>query len=200
VNVIKNSDYFTVKDVVCKGVINGNKKKIDKELVKFIGKNIFDINEKRKILIDDIWIIKAVLSKKYPDTIVVKIYEKKPLFAYKKKNKCYQYVSSGDSIRISCRKHKDINIFVLTSNDVLKNFSEIVSGKNFKGSKIRLHRSYFEILKDNFRLYCSYDKNVFDKNFEIFNKGIKQRYKKIKYVDLRVDGKIYVDGVSNEAG
>ncbi len=199
VNKIKNSNYFTVKTVVCKGVVNANQAEVDKVVNKFIGKNIFSINEKTRVLIDDIWIRKAIISKKFPNKLIVKIYEKKPLFVFKKRGRCYQYISGGDMIRISCKKRK-INIYDLADNDILNDFSYIFQKNNINFGEIKLHRSYFEIKNKDLSFLCPYNDGVFKRNFDVFQKAIRKRYKQIKYVDLRVKGKIYVDGVLHETG
>ena len=199
IRYVKSTDYFNIKTIVCKGVVNSNQSSIDKVVKRYIGKNIFTVNDKTRVLIDDVWISKAIISKKLPDKLVVKIYEKKPLFIYKKNNRCYKYLSGGDTIRVSCKKNK-ADIIDMTKGKILDDFSNIYNKELFYSDKIKLHRSYFEVIKKDFKILCSYEGDVFKRNFNIFQSAIKSRYKNINYVDLRVNGKIYVDGVLHEAG
>ncbi len=200
INKIKNSEYFVIKSIRINGVYNSDKKKIDKEIKKFIGKNIFKINFNKPFYIDDKWVEKIRISRNLPDKLVINIFEKKSSFIFKQAGRCYHYIIGGDKIRTSCKKY-DVLVSGRVDSESLDKFAKIYSKylKN-QNAKITLYPSYFKIVNNNFLIKTPYDEKTFATNKYYFENAIEKRYSEIEYVDLRVKGKIYVSGVIDEAG
>lgn len=197
---MRTSDYFVIKNVRLDGVYHSNQKKVDKVAKGFVGMNLFDVDLKKPVWIDDQWVEKVNISRQFPDKLLISIYEKKSAFVYRRKGRCYYYISTGVRIKTSC---KNYNVDVIGAVDLgyLDAYASILSSnRTLNDSKVKMYRSYFSLNKDGYSIKYSYDKDIFAQNKHYFESGIKDRYSKIANVDLRVDGKIYVSGVLNEAG
>jgi hypothetical protein len=196
---LKNSDYFIVKKVRVNGIYNSDKNKINKIAKRFIGKNIFEINLNRSFLIDDIWIEKIRISRKLPNKINMDIFEKKSSFVFRQGRNCYHYIHGGEKIKTKCN-NPSIVLKGKIYTDYFDEFTKIYNQYNLKNNKINLYPSYFKIIKNEYAIKCSYNLDIFKKNFYYFENAIMNNYKKIDLVDLRIKGKIFINGVINEAG
>ncbi len=58
---------------------------------------------------------------------------------------------------------------------------------------------HFELVVDGVLYKCGYDEGITDM-FRIYNSRISGRYARVDYVDMRLRGKIYVNGVKNVSG
>jgi cell division protein FtsQ len=195
VNRFLHSKYFDVKKVNLVGVVNSDVKNLDKICKNFIGKNIFGIDKEllESKEIDDIWIEKIEIKKHYPSEVNFYVYEKKVLYYFNRNNQTYSYLSDGSIIRAD----HTTNIYVYGKyfEDSLKSF--VGFSKNpliQKADKVILNDSHIKINIDDMFIKSGYDIASFNKSLRYFE-NIKKRYKKINYVDLRLNGKIYINGV-----
>jgi len=195
VNNILHSTYFDVKTVNLVGVVNSNVGNLDKLCKSFIGKNIFGINEKllKERELDDIWIEKIEIKKRYPSTIDFYVYEKKVLYYFNRNGKTYSYLSDGSIIRAD--HTSNIYVYGKYFEDSLKNFVGFSKNSIIKNAnKVVLTDSHIEIDLGDMVIKAGYDIATFNKGFRYFD-YIKNRYSKINYVDMRLQRKIYVNGV-----
>ncbi|MGC8769135.1 MAG: cell division protein FtsQ/DivIB [Calditerrivibrio sp.] len=197
IKLFKESKFFTVNTVQINGVVNANIKKIMPQTKDFKGKHIFQIDSGLEGVLDDPWIKKASIKKIYPDKLEIDIYERKTVMKIKSKNNCYFYSIEGDLIGTDCGNVKVYDNTNL-NNDKLFVVAEIVKYLNYRFTSIVINNSHFVINRDDHQILVSYDMDEFKKSLR-YAEGLATLYKKINYIDLRVPGKIFINGVKNEA-
>lgn len=197
---VKHSEYFVIKNVRINGVVHSNRKKVDAAVKQFVGKNMFDRKLNEPVWIDDQWVEKVEIERSFPDKLVINIYEKKSVFVYRQKGKCYHHVPGSERIRTKCEADM-VKVSNKTRVGMLDAYAVLYAKSPYlKDKNVTLYPSYFHVDQDGYGIKCSYEANTFADNLHIFTAGLQERYKKIDSVDLRVNGKIYVSGVQNEAG
>jgi len=197
ISSIKRSTFFMVTEVVVLGVMNSDKDELNSLANEFIGRNIFDDNIPLMLKTEDQWIQKISASRVLPNKINIMIYEEKELFKYRVASNCYSYTANGYSLESECDSVTYKSNKVL-ANGVANSFKDILANnESLRSKNIVLNDFQFRIYEGNKIILGSYDKSIFEKNYNIYNNTIKQRYKSIAYVNLSIADRVYVKGVRN---
>jgi len=196
-----NNKFFKIQKIIITDNFLIEKNHIYKKLEKIYNKNIFFI--KRKDLEDSLknidFLEKIEVKKKYPNTVIVKIFETKPLgFLYKDNVK---YLLDSSSNLILLQKHVNFerlpNIFGEGAEKDLVNFLNRLKINNFPKKEIK-NMYYFQIERWDLQLLndkiIKFPHKVTDK---IIKKSIdllnRKDFENYNIIDLRVDGKIIVE-------
>lgn len=196
VGKLKQTQVFTIKSVEVKGVINADREAIKEIGAKFIGLNLFDSRLKETIISKDPWVQKIQASKVLPNKVNLIVYEEKALFGFKNNNnRCFVFTGSGKEMPIQCN-----NINIIAKNkihiDNAMKFAVILEKMPELRTKNIVLKDYsFEVTTDEGIMHCPYNYDLLQYNLALYNDRIKARYKKIEYVDLTIDKRIYVKGV-----
>ena len=199
--ISENNNFFEIQKIIIIDNFLIEKNHIYKKLEKIHNKNIFFI--KRKDLEDSLknidFLEKIEVKKKYPNTVIVKIFETKPIgFIYKNNVK---YLLDSSSNLILLQKHMNIgrlpNIFGDGAEEDLVNFLNRLETNNFPKKEIK-NMYYFQIERWDLQLLndkiIKFPHKVTDK---IIKKSIdllnRKDFENYNIIDLRVDGKIIVE-------
>ena len=196
-----DSSFFKLKNIIIKNNLLINKDDVKKNLKKIYDRNIFLI--KRKDIEESLqnvnFLEKIEVKKKYPDTIVINIFETKPVgIIFKNKSK-YLLDDSSNLIEIDDKE----NFYELPhikgkgAEKNFVNFLEHLGNNNFKTENIKNYQ-YFKIGRWDLELLddtiIKFPKNLTNK---IIIKTIKlldrKDFENYKVIDLRIDGKIIVE-------
>lgn len=194
------SSYFAVKTISVQGVLHADGKKIEGIVRKMAGKNIFDIRQELLRDVDDPWVERLEVRKIFPETIKVIVYEQRPIADVVRGNKCFSATAAGNFIPKKCDGELvTIKKGVSQENviEFLKIYDELDA---VRGKKIVLHPLHFSIFENNTEILSAYSKGNFEEQYKIYSSRLKKRYSEVKYSDLRIPGKIYVEGVLNASG
>ncbi|KAA0257863.1 FtsQ-type POTRA domain-containing protein [Deferribacter autotrophicus] len=197
INHFINSSIFNIKNIEIVGTVNSNQKLLKNYFKKFLGKNIFKVKGDG-VLTEDVWVEKYEIVKKFPSTLQVKIYEKRPVIKFSKRGKCYIKTADNSLIKSNCN---NVNVFVMTNidNDYFNEFIKIYRELN-NNLKFYLYSSYFVAKQSEIEIIGYYDSSSFLGNYRYFEKIAETLYEKIDYADLRISERIYVSGVKRERG
>ena len=199
VKMTGSSKYFLVKTVNVQGVIRTDRAKVDAFARSLAGKNMFDLDENRLHRIDDIWVEKIKIKKIFPDTLKVTIFEERPIAAVRMGKECYIAAASGTLVPDKCTGGETV-MYRGTDKEQLVSFLKIYDKTpEMHGSRALLKPMHFELVVDGVLYKCGYDESVTDM-FRIYNSRISGKYARVDYVDMRLRGKIYVNGVKNVSG
>ncbi len=188
------SDFFIVKNIQIEGNYNLVKDDIVKKLDNIKGDSLFYINASRLegIIEDDIRVESAKISRKFPDTIKIKIEERKPI-AIVYSNGNYFYVDEGLNLFALYKEIKDTGVPIINipKEDEIEEFKSMLKtlrdtqfyntiSEIYKGDKM-----YILTLLDGTNVYI--DKNVSLKKYNIAYKIYVDESvnKDIEYIDLR---------------
>lgn len=188
------SDFFIVKNIQIDGNYNLVKDDIVKKLDNIKGDSLFYINASRLegIIEDDIRVESAKISRKFPDTIKIKIEERKPI-AIVYSNGNYFYVDEGLNLFALYKEIKDTGVPIINipKEDEIEEFKIMLKtlrdtqfynniSEIYKGDKM-----YILTLLDGTNVYI--DKNVSLKKYNIAYKIYVEESvnKDIEYIDLR---------------
>ena len=178
-----------------------DKSEINKKLSKIYKKNIIFIKRKdieeplKKIAFLD----RVEVRKKYPNTIIVKIIETKPIAIFYKNKKKYLLDSSSNLIPFE--KNTDFNelpnIFGDKAENYFINFFNQLNANNFPIKNINSYY-FFKIGRWNLELTNSKIikfppnnlKGAIKKSIELLDR---EDFKNYNIIDLRIDGKIIVE-------
>ena len=197
----KNNDFFRIKKII---IINNyliKKENIISKLNLLYSKNIILI--KRKDIEESLenvnFLKKIEVKKKYPDTIIVKIFETKPVGILFKDKVEYLLDSSGNMIPMENNKEfvELPNIIGKGAENNIINFLNQLKKNKFPINNIK-NFFYFKIgrwdveLLDNrtIKFPDAADSNIIKKTIELLSRKDFQNY---KIIDLRIDGKIIVE-------
>ena len=200
-NLKNNNNFFNIKKIIVKNNLLVKKKYIYEKLDKIYNKNIFsvkreDIEEALKTIN---FLGKIEVKKRYPDTIIVKIFETKPLGILFKNKK--RYLIDSSSNLISIREDENFeelpNIFGEGAEKNFISFLNKLKNNNFSIKQINKFY-YFKIgrwdveLINNKTIKFPYNISgeVIKKSIELLNDN---DFKNYNTIDLRVDGKIIVE-------
>ena len=195
------SNYFRIENIQIKNNKFIKKKNILDSLKLVYGKNIFFI--KKKAITEplkNIDFLKSVeVKKKYPNTIIIKVIETKPL-AYLYKNKV-KYLLDDSSNLINNYKNLNIDnlpsVFGESSEKHFFIFFTKLKNNNFDVHSI-VNYYYFQIgrwdieLSNKQVIKLPY-KNIDSAIIQSSKLLIREDFKKYNIIDLRVDGKIIVE-------
>ena len=177
------------------------KEEITKKLEHIYYKNILFVN-KRSIeeplkLIE--FLEKAEVKKKYPNTIIVKVYETRPLAFFFKNNEKY-FLDSLSNLIPYKKKWITGNIPTLFGQDAEKNFVkffDLLEKNKFPKEKIKnyyyfqIHRWDLQLINDKIIKFPSIKvSKAIQDLIELLNRD---DFKNYNIIDLRVPGKIVVE-------
>jgi cell division septal protein FtsQ len=200
-NFEKSNDFFTIKNI---NIVNNHlikEKNIKEKLKEVYKKNIFSITTEDIIIplknIDFLHSVKV--DKKYPNTIIIKIIETKPVAKFTKGKTKYLLDNLSNIVLNKYEKNFNQlpNIFGDKAEINFINFSNKLKKNNFPRKKI-LNYYYFQIERWDIQLlnnkiikfpYNKVDKAI-KKSMELLDNKEFQNY---NIIDLRVDGKIIVE-------
>ena len=200
-NLKNNNTFFKIQKIIISNNLLVNKNDILSKLKQVYGKNIFLIKRKdvEKSLQNVTFLKKIEVKKKYPDTIIVKIFETKPLgILFKDKT---QYLLDNSSNLIEIDKKMDFmglpNIIGNDAENNIINFLEQLEINKFPTSNIK-NFYYFKIGRWDLELF---DKRTIKLPYNVSNNTIKKiiellhrkDFQNYKIIDLRIDGKIIVE-------
>ncbi len=201
ITVKKNDDFFKIKSVEIRNNLLIKEKEIIQKLSNIYKKNIFllkkqDIEEPLK---DIDFFEKIEVKKKYPDKIVITIFETFPV-AILFKNKGKYFLDSSSNLILFDDKiiSKELpSVFGEGAEKKFIYFHDKLKENNFPYEKIK-NFYYFKIGRWDIELG---EKKVIkfpnNNENEAINKSIKllknQDFQKYSMIDLRVDGKIIVE-------
>ncbi len=198
----QSNSLFDIKNIK---IINNekiNQDVIEKKLKKIYGKNIFFIktSEIEKVIRNITYLQSIEVKKKYPNTLIVKVFETSPL-AILLKNSDYYILDSGANLILinadSVTNYNYPHIFGKNSEKYFLNFLQLLKKNNFPIIDIKSYY-YFQIgrwdlqLKDGLliRLPNNMIKNAIEKSVELLNKD---DFKNYEVIDLRINGRIIVN-------
>ena len=198
----QGNSLFDVKSIK---IINNEKIKpdvIEEKLKKIYGQNIFFIktSEIEKVTRNIIYLQSIEVKKKYPNTLIVKVFETSPLAILLKNSEYYILDSGANLILINADSVTNYNyphIFGKNSEKYFLNFLQLLKKNNFPIIDIKSYY-YFQIgrwdlkLKDGLliRLPNNMIKNAIEKSIELLNKD---DFKNYEVIDLRINGRIIVN-------
>ena len=196
-----NSDFFKINKIVILNNLLVKKSNVKEKLGQIYTKNIFFIERKdiEESLKEIDFLEKVEVKKKYPNTIIVKIFETKPVgVLFKDKDK---YILDSSSNLISF--DDDLNFDQLPSifgDDAENNFINFFNQlkvNNFPRKKIKKFY-YFKIGRWDLQLANSKTiKFPYNVTNDIIKKSVelldRKDFKNYNIIDLRVDGKIIVE-------
>ena len=197
----KNTSFFEIKNVEIKNNYLIKKSEIKERLNKIYKKNILfikgeDIHQSLKKVY---FLEKIEVKKKYPNTIIIKIFETKPVAVLFKKKAKYLIDSSSNLIPSNDNMNLDVlpSVFGENAEDNFIFFYNQLKKNKFPNKKIK-NFYYFKIGRWNLQLMndkiIKFPHNNTDeaivKSIELLNHKDFENY---NVIDLRVNGKIIVE-------
>ncbi len=192
---------FTIQNIEIINNELSDTTKIQENLRNLYNKNIFLIRSiDIELPLKEIHFIEKIkVKKKYPNTLIINIFETKPIGIIFKKNKKYIIDSSSNLIsEKDFENTKDLyNIFGDEAEKYFISFYERLNNNNFSINNIKNFYFYkigrWDLELKN-KVIIKFPDNKID---EAINKSIellnRQDFKKYKIIDLRVDGKIITE-------
>jgi hypothetical protein len=191
------SSIFTVAAVEIRGVERTDREKLRAIYQPFVGKNIFDEITPSALLTDDEWVRRIEMKRVLPNKLVVLVEEEKELISYKAGDSCLAKTESGAELAIACETVR-ISIVERPLEEEFEEFIEIYTSSEFlQTNDITLENGFFHVNSNGVNIVASYQPGVFIKNYDVFMKQIRSRYKYIESIDMTVKNKVYVKGVIN---
>ena len=196
-----NSDFFKINKIVILNNLLVKKNNIKEKLGQIYNKNIFLIERKdiEESLKEIDFLKKVEVKKKYPNTIIVKIFETKPVGVLFKDKDKYILDSSSNLISFDDDLNFDQlpNVFGDDAENNFINFLNQLKINNFPTKKIKKFY-YFKIGRWDLKLANSktikfpynVTNDIIKKSAELLDRKDFQNY---NIIDLRVDGKIIVE-------
>ena len=197
----KNDELFRIKNIEIQNNQLINKNEIKKKLQNIYEKNIFFI--KQKDIENPIgkmdFLEKIEVKKKYPNKIIIKVFETKPVAIIFKNKEKYLLDSSSNLISYEDKSKFDglPNIFGANGEKSFISFLNKLTKNNFPIERINNFYHFqidrWDIQFLNNKIIKFPHKNVDEsiiKAIELLNR---EDFKKYKIIDLRVAGKIIVE-------
>ena len=197
----KDNIFFKITDIKVTNTFLIKKSEIFKKLDKIYNKNIFLIKKKdiKEPLEKIDFLSKIEVKKKYPGTLIVKIFETKPVAVLFKEKDMYLLDSSSNLIVIKENMNLDKYPKVF-GNEAEKNFMFFfnqLKKKNFQTKEIK---NYYFFQIGRWDLQLLNDKIIkfpFDNVEKAIVKSIellkRKDFENYKIIDLRIDGKIIAE-------
>jgi len=197
----KNDQLFEIKNIEIKNSFLVNEDEVRKKLVNIYKKNIFFINREdiEEPLKEIDFFKKVEVKKKYPNSIIIKIFETNPVgILFRNQTK---YILDSSSKLISFKNIDGIkdfpNIFGNKAENNFLYFKNKLKKNNFPQKKIK-NFYFFQIGRWDLQLIdnkiIKFPENDIDKaiqkSIELLNR---ENFKNYKIIDLRVNGKIIVE-------
>jgi len=194
-----NNTFFKIKNIEIVDNFLIKEKEIEKKLYKIYNRNIFLVNSDdiEKPLKEVDYLKKVEVKKKYPNTIVVKIFETKPIAILIKNKKKYILDNSSNLISFKNNFEKLPNIFGEGAEEHFMFFFEQLKSNNFPNEKIK-NFYYFQIGRWDLQLINGKIIKYPSNNTEVaIKKSIKllkrKDFENYNIIDLRIEGKIIVE-------
>jgi cell division septal protein FtsQ len=196
-----NSDFFKINKIVILNNLLVKKSNVKEKLGQIYTKNIFLIERKdiEESLKEIDFLEKVEVKKKYPNTIIVKIFETKPVGVLFKDKDKYILDSSSNLISFDGDLNFDQlpSIFGDDAENNFINFFNQLKVNNFPRKKIKKFY-YFKIGRWDLQLANSKTiKFPYNVTNDIIKKSVelldRKDFKNYNIIDLRVDGKIIVE-------
>jgi len=202
-NLVKNNNntILTLESIIVEGNFLITENEIKKKLKKIYKKNIFLLKKKdiEEPLKEIYFLDKIEVKRKYPKTIIIKVFETKPL-AILFKNKSKFYIDSKSNLIPYEDKiiEQDLpNIFGNESENEFINFFSLLKKNDFPEQEVknfyffRIGRWDLELINNKIIKFPHTNVNdAITKSVEILNN---ENFKNYKIIDLRVDDKIIVE-------
>ena len=197
----KNSKFFKVKNIFVKNNFLVKEDYIYEKLDKLYDRNIFSIKRKeiQEPLKKVYFIEKIEVKKKYPNTIIIKIFETKPLATIFKNKKKYLIDNISNLIPFESNSYFDSlpSVFGENAEKQLASFFKILENNNFPNKRIK-NFYYFQIGRWDIQLennkiikFPHINTNqAIKKSIDLLNQ---EAFKIYNIIDLRVDDKIIVE-------
>ena len=193
--------FFQIKKV---DIINSklvDKNEVEEKLKEVYGKNIIFINRKNieEPLKSINFLDKIEVKKKYPNTIIIKIFETQPIAFLFKKEKKYLIDSKSNLIILNNKKYENLpNVFGVEGVEKeFISFFSLLKEKNFP-TKLIESFYYFQIGRWNIKLHnnktikyppTDIQKSI-KKSVQLLNN---KDFEKYSIIDLRISDKIIVE-------
>lgn len=198
-NFDKILSYFQIKHIIIDACENLNTQEIIKSNKLSIGGNIFDydivkIHEK---LCSNGWVKSAIVQRRLPDTLYIRISEKIPIAIWQLNHKIYLIDELGDTITQNLKNFTDLPVFVgqnanKNANNLLNILNKYPHIKSqLKFAKLIGNRRFDIQTKDNLLIKCE-EKNIC-KSLNIVEKLYADKInlaEKYCQIDLRVNDRI----------
>ena len=196
-----NKTLFKIQTIDIKNNFLITKSEVEEKLINIYKKNIFFLKKEdiEKPLREISFLEKIEVKKKYPDTIIIEIFETKPLaILFKEKNK-YILDNLGNVINYQNISNfgKLPSVFGDGAENNFINFYDELKKENFPISKIKsfyffqIDRWDLELLNNMLVKFPNNKrKNSIAKSIELLNRKDFMNY---KIIDLRIEGKIIVE-------
>ena len=197
----KTNLFFEIQNIE---IVNNhiiNKEEIDKKLANILGKNILFIkrNDLEKPLKSIDFLEKIEVKKKYPNTVIIKVYETKPIAIIFKKNKKYLLDSSSNLITFKESMFIDDfpSVFGEGAEKNFVNFFNKLENNNFPKQRVKNYY-YFQIGRWDIQLLDGQIiKFPSNKTTEAILQSVellgRKNFGNYNVIDLRIPGKIVVE-------
>jgi len=193
--------FFNIKNIIIENNLLIEEEEVINKLEKVYNKNILFINSRdiKEPLKKINFLRKIEVKKKYPDTIIIKVFETKPV-ALLIKDKIKYLIDSSSNLILQNdyrERHTLPNVFGVGAEIEFISFFEKIKKENFPINKIK-NFYYFQIGRWDVQLANSkvikFPHNNLDeaiiKSIELLQD---KDFKKYNIIDLRIDGKIIVE-------
>ena len=200
-NIEKSNNFFEIKKIIILNNFRVKKEDIIAKLNPLYSKNMILIRRKdiEESLKNINFLKKIEVKKKYPHTIIVKIFETKPVGILFKDKEEYLLDSSANLIEIENKKDF-VGLPNIIGNDAennIINFLNLLKNNKFPINSIK-NFSYFKIGrwdvelldKRTIKFPDNADKTIIKKTIELLSRKDFENY---KIIDLRIHGKIIVE-------
>ena len=197
----KDDTFFKIKNIIITNNFLIEEKKIINKLKKIYDKNIFFIKRRdiEEPLREINFLKNIVVKKKYPSTVIVKIFETKPVaILFKNQNK-YLIDDSSNLIQFDKTMNTDdfSSVFGKGAENNFMYFYNQLKDNKFPIKEIKTYY-FFQINRWDLELFTETTikfpyNNIEDairKSIELINR---KDFKNYKVIDLRVNGKIIVE-------
>jgi len=197
----KNDDFFKIQNIEIKNNFLIKKSEVKEKLSNVYKKNIFfvkmaDIEEPLK---EVDFLEKIEVKRKYPNTVIIKIFETKPVAIFFRNKDKYLLDSSSNLISFNdnINFNELPNVFGEGAENNFIYFLNRLKNNNFSNKKIK-NFYYFQIGRWDLQLINNKVIKFPDSNIDdAIKKSIKllerKDFKNYNIIDLRVDGKIIVE-------
>jgi len=200
-NLEKKIKFFTIKNLEVKNTSLIEKSEVKEKLKEIYNMNIFFITKKNieEPLKDIKFLDKIEVEKKYPDKIIIKIFETEPIAKLIKNKKEYLLDSSSNLILLDdyTAFEKFPSIFGEGAENAFIKFFNKLKKENFLVENI-MNYYYFQIGRWDVQMINNQLIKFPDNNIEnAIKKSIKllnrEDFKNYNIIDLRVAGKVIVE-------
>ena len=202
INVLSNkSFFFKIENIEITNNYLISANTIDEKMNKIYGKNILFIKRKDiQSLLSSIDFLKKIeVRKKYPDTIIIKVYETKPVAILYKKDQKYLLDSSSNLISFNTNTLlKNLpSVFGEGAENNFINFFKKLENNNFATKRIKnfyyfqIGRWDIQLLNDQkIKLPSNKTTKAIQQIIELLDR---EDFKKYNVIDLRINDKIIVE-------